>query len=205
MNPLENFLPWRFRSRRSETASAAVELRRLSETRPTTTEAAAADWWVKVREAPYGPYTGAQLLKFIEEGRVRPNTHVARAKDGPWKEARTHADLFVQPRAEAAQAGGDQSLANLFVYAEIHSGAWMPFMAALETLGRICEVAPGFWLVRTHRSVGVMRNTLSQTLERGDRFVVIDATRDRFAWFNLGPEVDSRIKEVWNAANGARR
>ena len=44
----------------------------------------------------------------------------------------------------------------------------------------------------------MIRNTLSQTLERGDRFVVVDATRDRLAWFNLGPEVDVRISKVWN-------
>ncbi len=61
-------------------------------------------------------------------------------------------------------------------------------LAALESMGSICELAPGLWLVRTRFSAGVIRNTLSQTLERGDRFVVIDATRDRVAWFNLGPE-----------------
>jgi hypothetical protein len=30
----------------------------------------------------------------------------------------------------------------------------------------------------------------------------MDATRDRVAWFNLGPGIDVRIKEVWNAALG---
>ena len=71
-------------------------------------------------------------------------------------------------------------------------------MAALESMGAVCDLAPGLWLVRTRFSAGVIRNTLSQTLERGDRFVVIDATRDRLAWFNLGPEVDVRIGKVWN-------
>ena len=37
---------------------------------------------------------------------------------------------------------------------------------------RICDLAPGLWLLRTSHSAGVVRNTLSQTLERGDRFVV---------------------------------
>jgi hypothetical protein len=62
------------------------------------------------------------------------------------------------------------------------------------------ELAPGVWLVRTQKSAGVMRNTLSQTLDQGDRFAVIDATRERLAWYNLGPEVDVRIREVWNAS-----
>jgi hypothetical protein len=75
----------------------------------------------------------------------------------------------------------------------------MAFMAALESMGAVCDLAPGLWLVRTPHSSGVIRNALSQTLERGDRFVVMDCTRDRFAWFNLGPEVDARINTVWNA------
>ncbi len=54
------------------------------------------------------------------------------------------------------------------------------------------------WLLRTRHSAGIIRNKLSQTLEQGDRFVVIDASRDRFAWFNLGPEVDVRVSKVWN-------
>lgn len=72
-------------------------------------------------------------------------------------------------------------------------------MAAIETLGRVAELAPGFWLVRTKFSSGVIRNTLSQTLERGDRFVVVDATKDRLAWYNMGPGIDVSIREIWNA------
>lgn len=193
MNRLETFF------KRADAARDDVEADRTSvEATLDAPIAAASDWWVKVRDAAYGPYTRDQLVHFIEEGRVRPNTQVSRLKDGPWKEARAHAELFVQPKA--ANEHGAEEAANLFVFAEIHSGAWSPFLAALETLGRVCEIAPGLWIVRTRRSAGVMRNTLSQTLERGDRFVVIDATRDRLAWFNLGPETDARIKEVWNAA-----
>ena len=202
MNPIEKFLLRRNGAAQDAANAPGSETKRLTEGNPST--APAEDWWVKVRDAAYGPYPRAQLMKFIEEGRVRPNTNIALAKEGPWKEARAFSELYVQPRSAEGEAAMTTELANLFVYAEIHSGAWTPFMAALETLGKITEIAPGFWIVRTHRSVGVMRNTLSQTLERGDKFVVIDATHDRLAWFNLGPEVDARIKEVWNA-KGVRK
>ena len=75
---------------------------------------------------------------------------------------------------------------------------WNGFMAALESMGAICELSSGLWLLRTRHSAGIIRNALSQTLEQGDRFVVVDASRDRFAWFNLGPEVDVRVSKVWN-------
>lgn len=159
---------------------------------------AAKRWWVQVRGRAYGPYTTEQLSSFISEGRVRPNTRVSDAEDGVWIEARRVIGLSQAFRHEAANDVAEA--ANVFVHAEIFSGSWQSFMAALESMGAVCELAPGLWLVRTRFSAGVIRNTLSQTLERGDRFVVIDATRDRLAWFNLGPEVDVKITKVWNTA-----
>jgi len=163
-----------------------------------------ANWWVQVRGQTYGPYTLAQLSGFAGEGRVRTNTPVSDNPSSGWLEAgRTPslAHLFrTAPAlrdAEAAQATAADG-ANVFVYAEIHSTAWNGFLAALEAMGAMCEIAPGLWMVRTQHSAGVIRNALSQTLERGDRFVVIDATRDRMAWYNLGPGIDVRLKEVLN-------
>jgi hypothetical protein len=160
--------------------------------------AATGEWWVQVRGQPYGPYTFAQLSSFLAEGRVRPTTLVSDMKDGAWVEARRVIGLMATMRRDAANDDAPD-VVNMMVYAEILSGGWNGFMAALEGMGAICELRPGLWLLRTHFSVGVIRNTLSQTLERGDRFVVIDSGRDRLAWFNLGPEVDVRISKTWNA------
>ncbi|HVK81039.1 MAG TPA: DUF4339 domain-containing protein [Verrucomicrobiae bacterium] len=163
---------------------------------------ATSQWWVQVRGKAYGPYTMAQLSDFVTEGRVRPATKVSDAADGPWIEARRVVGLMAQPRHDAANENAEG--ANVFVHVEIFSGSWDGFMAALTSMGHICELAPGLWIVRTRFSAGVVRNTLSQTLERGDRFVVIDATRDRLAWFNLGPETDVKINKVWNGPLPAR-
>lgn len=165
----------------------------------------ASQWWVQVRGQAYGPYTFEQLSGFVTEGRVRPSTPVSEKPENGWTEARRVSGLMPQTRAEvtfgkpvAANSDANVEAANIFVFAEIRSGAWMRFMAALEAMGAICEMAPGLWLIRTRFSAGVIRNTLSQTLERGDKFVVMDATRDRLAWYNLGPEVDVRLGHVWN-------
>lgn len=157
----------------------------------------AVNWWVQIRGKAFGPYSLQQMARFLSEGRVRPSTMVSKHKDAGWTEARRMPELR---GLQTPQASNDAALeaANVFVHAEIISGSWMAFMAALESMGVVCDLAPGLWLVRTKFSAGVVRNTLSQTLERGDRFVVIDATRDRLAWFNLGPETDVRIGKVWN-------
>jgi len=156
-------------------------------------------WWVQVRGQAYGPYNIEQLKHFVEEGRVRPATRISDSPSRGWIEARRVEALMAPLRAAPAQTEeAPIEAANVFVHAEIMSGAWGAFMAALESVGAIADMAPGLWLVRTRLSAGVIRNTLAQTLEKGDRFVVIDATRDRLAWFNLGPEVDVHIGKVWN-------
>jgi hypothetical protein len=178
----------------------------VSEIAPTATTDAPPQWWVQVRGQAYGPYSQDQLAQFVQEGRVRPSTPVSNHPDSGWAEARRFESLMAPLRAAPAatpQSANNNTpaaeAANIFVFAEIHSGAWSAFMAALESMGPLLELSPGLWLLRTHLSAGVMRNTLSQTLERGDRFVVMDATRDRVAWFNLGPGLDVKIKDVWNA------
>lgn len=157
-------------------------------------------WWVRVKGKAFGPYSGDALRSFVAEGRVRPATQVSDKEDGAWVEARRVIGLLSQATPNAANDSETAPAANIFVHAEIVSGSWHAFMAALESMGAICDLAPGLWLLRTPFSAGVVRNTLSQTLEFGDRFVVIDASRDRLAWFNLGPEVDVRISQVWNSS-----
>ncbi|MGH6951669.1 MAG: DUF4339 domain-containing protein [Vitreimonas sp.] len=162
-------------------------------------------WWVQVRGRTYGPYTMEQLSSFVAEGRVRPATQVSDNPDGAWVEARQLIGLMAPLRA-GEPANNVGSAANVIVHAEIASGCWTGFMAALESMGSVCDLAPGLWLIRTRYSACIIRNTLSQTLERGDRFVVVDSSRDRLAWFNLGPEVDVRISRVWNGPlRGERR
>lgn len=154
-------------------------------------------WWVQVRGRAFGPYSLEQMARFLAEGRVRPTTMVSTEADNGWLEAHKVTALRGL-RAPAPSNDTQAEAANVFIHAEIVTGAWNAFVAALESMGSVCELSPGLWLVRTKFSAGVVRNTLSQTLERGDRFVVIDASRDRLAWFNLGPEIDVRISKVWN-------
>jgi hypothetical protein len=158
--------------------------------------ATASKWWVQIRGRAFGPYTIEQMASFLVEGRVRPTTMVSDNGKDNWTEARRV--MALRGLRKPAAANDAEEAANVFVHAEICSGSWMQFMAALESMGYVCDLGPGFWLLRTRFTSGVIRNTLSQTLERSDRVVVIDATRDRLAWFNLGPEIDVRIGRVWN-------
>ncbi len=132
--------------------------------------ATATKWWVQIRGRAFGPYSIEQMATFLSEGRVRPTTMVSDTGKDNWTEARRV--MALRGLRKPAAANDTEDAANVFVHAEIFSGSWMAFMAALESMGFVCDLGPGLWLVRTRYTSGVIRNTLSQTLERGDRFVM---------------------------------
>ncbi|MEJ0023678.1 MAG: GYF domain-containing protein [Alphaproteobacteria bacterium] len=163
-------------------------------------------WWVKTNDKVYGPYTRVQMGRFIVEGRITATTLVSANPEGDWNEAR-HCKAFrsalheerttfhvnkSERRAEAEQS-------NMLVWTDLISGAGRRVELELRKLGPVAEVSAGVYMLRTRKTAGMVRNAVSQALERGDKVLVVDASRDRLAWFNLGPETDVHIREVWNA------
>jgi hypothetical protein len=55
------------------------------------------------------------------------------------------------------------------------------------------------WLLISDQSINVIRNELVQKLGKMDTLFIVDATHNKAAWFNFGPESDSRIRRVWTA------
>jgi len=43
-----------------------------------------------------------------------------------------------------------------------------------------------------------LRNTLSQCLTRDDRLFLLDSFANKTAWFNIGADMDARIRELWD-------
>ena len=53
--------------------------------------------------------------------------------------------------------------------------------------------------------VNAVRNLLVQQLSKLDVLFVVDATHNKAAWFNFGPEADSRIRRIWTKTPDAAR
>jgi hypothetical protein len=163
-------------------------------------------WWVKTNEKVYGPYTRAQMTRFIAEGRVAATTLISVKPDGDWNEAR-HCRTFSAALHEErttfhtnnAERRPEAEQANVLVWTDLISGANRRVESELRKLGPVAEVAAGVYMLRTRKTAGMVRNTVSQMMEKGDKVLVVDSSRDRLAWFNLGPETDVRIRDVWNA------
>lgn len=175
-------------------------------------------WRINVSGQVYGPYTGQQIKAFATEGRLAPHS-IVQVGDGPWITAIDDpvlGQLFVQKpvvkaaapaqaqglaaRAAAESASGVQAepaSANFVVIADLRSRGSGPFEAAISRLGEVYRLNPLVWLLHTDRTAGTIRNELIQHMGSNDHLVIVDATRGKTAWFNLGPEGDSKIRKVW--------
>lgn len=187
-------------------------------------------WYVQVSGQSYGPYSMAQMIAFIGEGRVIAGSLIsqdatqgfamaagfpafagqlapyaspqvlkqahAQQTQGQQKAQETpkpHEPLTAQ--APAAQPAADPSV--FLVMAEINSENGMRFLQALQSFGPAQRIGDTVWLVRAASDIDNLRNALANTLTRQDRVFIMDSFNNRTAWFNIGADMDSRIKELW--------
>lgn len=163
----------------------------------------AMSWFVKVDGRVYGPYTGAQMRAFVGEGRIAGHSVVSQSREEGWESASEVAQ-FKAWLDEARRTPGskrpaptDARTANFVVVATLSDDSRTGFEAALKDFGDAESIAPGVWLLRAPSTAATLRNELSHLLARDDRLIVVDASRDRTAWFNFGREADQRIRELW--------
>jgi hypothetical protein len=187
-------------------------------------------WNISVGGRNYGPYTLSQMQVFVAEGRLAAHSHVAREGEDVFRPASEDAQLSVlfapakQPTPSASgkfltanraddddpsspkfgrsvdeQRGGDRG--RYLILADMKSRSISGLEEEILTLGQAYQLMPQAWLLVTDHSINSVRNTLVQKLGKIDMLFVVDATRNKAAWFNFGLEADSRIRRVWSAQN----
>lgn len=92
-----------------------------------------------------------------------------------------------------------QGKTNVFlVMAEIRSEGAMGFLQALQGFGSAQRIGDTVWILRSASGVEKLRNVLSQALDRQDRLFILDSSANKTAWFNIGADLDHRIRELWS-------
>lgn len=183
-------------------------------------------WTVNTGERTYGPYTITQLQAFAVEGRLAPHSLVARTGEEHYRPAREDpllVELFRaghSPAAVAQALRNDQQqrsfgrreddsepgeLSHYIIVADMKSRSVAGLEEEIFNLGPAYAVLPQVWLLACDLSINAVRNALVQKLGKLDMLFVVDATRDRAAWFNFGPEADSRIRKLWARASRAQK
>lgn len=183
-------------------------------------------WIMEVQGRVYGPFDRATMVRFATEGRLAAHSVVAPEGTLDWRKAGEDAQLAAcfQPRAVAqpvlqavpsgpAPANEPEPGARAFRF-----GQAMPEAVAepatflilydpkgvhavelertVNALGTAMRLMPSAWLVRTANTAAGLRNTLGPIAGR-DPLIVVDASRDKGAWSNFGPEIDSKLRQVW--------
>lgn len=181
-----------------------------------------ASWIVNVAGRTYGPYSDGQMTAFAAEGRLTGQSLIARNGESNFRPAREEPELArlfpesvepldaaeqemrMEPRSgsafgrskDEAPKSGERS--HVIIVADMKSRSISGLEEEIHKLGQACPIVPQVWLLRTDQSISSIRNLLIQQLGSVDRLFVADATNNKAAWFNFGPESEARIRRLWS-------
>jgi hypothetical protein len=164
-------------------------------------------WRIKVGEAEYGPYPRSRLLDFLKEGRVVAHSLLACGTDTEFHRADKHPNLrwdfvgprkrkFGEPRLDPGES--EHPVCNYFIAGRLVVSAG-EFERLLVECGKMARVSGDMWALRSRMTVQQIRNRLASVTKPHETFVVVNATRDRLAWFNIGVEHDIGVRDVWDS------
>jgi hypothetical protein len=160
-------------------------------------------WFVKVKDQVYGPYTLTMMRAFIAEGRVANQSLICDSKDGAFRaagQAAPFSTLFQPAQGwKTAAIVTESPEANLIICADFITGGVQEFSRILTSLGPSARIGQSTWVVRSTHTAASARNALARTLGRDDRLFICDATRERTAYMNLGPGAEVDLRGVWQA------
>ena len=180
-----------------------------------------ASWTISVGGRPYGPYTLEQLKSFQAQGRLAPYSMVARDQEKfhPASAVAELASLFgdaaqkeAQPAAERPpeSQSGPQSGPHRFgqattqrgrnryiVMSDLKSGSIAGLDEEVHKFGSAFSFTEQTWILISEVSLNTLRTELIQKIGKLDALIVVDVTNDKAAWFNLGPEAETRMRQLW--------
>ena len=182
-------------------------------------------WTISVAGQAYGPYAITQMQSFVGEGRLAPHSLVARygeteftpagddpilsgffrptapapaqqpAKQTPFFTAEGNEEPAKFGRNEEPNTAGERT--HYIIVADMKSRSISGVEEEIFNLGPAVPIMPQAWLLSSDMAINQIRQTLVQKLGKLDMLFIGDATHDKAAWFNFGPEADARIRRIW--------
>ncbi len=183
-------------------------------------------WTISVGGRSYGPYSLEQMKAFQVEGRLALHSLVVRNGEEQFRYATEDAELAqlfpspaqpalqqpdaVQESEPATQTFGRDAQAprernRYVILAEMKSSSISALDEEISNFGPSYQVMPQAWILTTEVSLNTLRSELIQKLGKLDMLMVVDTTNDKAAWFNFGPEVDTKVRRLWQRDNVAVR
>jgi hypothetical protein len=180
-------------------------------------------WTMSVDGRLYGPYSALQMQSFRAEGRLAAHSLVARAGEEQFRPAAEYPELEslfapaqpvqetpvsevqvpVQPEEPAPHKFGRSNEAenvertHFVIIADMKSRSIAGLEEEIFNLGPACRFMPQAWILTSAISVNTVRHALVQKLGKLDQLFIVDTAHDKAAWFNFGPETDTRVRRMW--------
>jgi len=181
----------------------------------------AESWTISVGGRVYGPYSLEQMQGFHAENRLADHSMVARAGEEQFHPASEDPSLALlfQPAPEAAAVEpvaaepvasepaqphrfgartGTDGPAHFVIVADMKSRSINGLEEEIFSLGQAHRFGPQSWVLSSEATINTIRNALVQKLGKLDTLFIVDAAHDKAAWFNFGPETDTRIRKLWS-------
>jgi hypothetical protein len=175
----------------------------------------AESWTISVAGRVYGPYSLEQMQAFHAENRLADHSLVARAGEEQFHPAIEDAELALlfqvaeqpQPLAEpqphrfgvrAGEELGNSVPCHFVIISDMKSSSINGLEEEIFNLGQAHRFMSQAWVLSSEAPINVIRNALVQKLGKLDTLFIVDAAHDKAAWFNFGPESDTRIRKMWS-------
>lgn len=164
-------------------------------------------WEMKIGRSVYGPYTQQDMENLAAQGLLAPHSRIAKQGSSNWNRASADPAIaaifgkkFQQKTGDDASLGStaETEPTNFALFLEVASNSNIDLFQAIRNLGPSSRISGSCWLVKSERSAGAIRNALVPLMAKSDRLLVIDTSKSKLAWFNLGPEADAKIRKVWD-------
>ena len=179
-------------------------------------------WSISVGGRVYGPYSLEQMQGFHAEKRLASHSLIAREGQEQFYPAGEDSILSLlfqstgetpapapsdQPKSFGMRFDTDGAPGHFVIVADMKSGSIIALDEQIFSLGTAHKFGPQAWVLSSQASINTIRTALVQKLGKTDTLFIVDGGQDKAAWFNFGPEADTRIRMIWSRASdqpGAR-
>lgn len=106
-----------------------------------------------------------------------------------------------QPHRFGARAPADHAQSgpsHYVIVADMKSASIAHLEEEIFRMGQAHRFTSQAWVLVSEASINIVRNALVQKLGKLDTIFIVDAAHDKAAWFNFGPEMDTRIRKMWS-------